>query len=101
MTISPIHAAAAYARTRTLSEIARPQETPAAPRFADVLAATTKSAVASLETAEAATAAAVAGKADLTQVVTAVAEAEATLRTVAAVRDKVIAAYQEILRMPI
>jgi flagellar hook-basal body complex protein FliE len=41
------------------------------------------------------------GKADIGEVVTAVANAEATLQTVAGVRDRVIAAYQEILRMPI
>lgn len=40
-------------------------------------------------------------RADLSQVVTAVAEAEVTLQTVVAVRDKVIDAYKEILRMPI
>lgn len=40
-------------------------------------------------------------KADLNQVVTAVAEAEVTLQTVVSVRDKVIEAYKEILRMPI
>jgi flagellar hook-basal body complex protein FliE len=45
--------------------------------------------------------AAVNDKADLNQVVTAVAEAEVTLQTVVAVRDKVIDAYKEILRMPI
>ena len=44
---------------------------------------------------------ALAGKADLTDVVTAVASAEQTLRTVVTVRDKVISAYQEILKMPI
>ncbi len=38
--------------------------------------------------------------ADLNQVVTAVAEAELTLKTVVAVRDKVIDAYKEIIRMP-
>ncbi|MDO8289013.1 MAG: flagellar hook-basal body complex protein FliE [Parvibaculum sp.] len=37
----------------------------------------------------------------LVDVVTAVAEAEASLQTVVAVRDKVIAAYQDIMRMPI
>jgi flagellar hook-basal body complex protein FliE len=37
----------------------------------------------------------------LVDVVTAVAEAETTLQTVVAVRDKVIAAYQDIMRMPI
>ena len=40
-------------------------------------------------------------KADLNQVVTAVAEAEVTLQTVVAVRDKVIDAYKDIIRMPI
>lgn len=40
-------------------------------------------------------------RADLNQVVTAVAEAEVTLQTVVSVRDKVIDAYKEILRMPI
>jgi len=33
--------------------------------------------------------------------VTALAEAESTLSTVVTVRDRVISAYQEILRMPI
>ncbi|HEX7777544.1 MAG TPA: flagellar hook-basal body complex protein FliE [Parvibaculum sp.] len=38
---------------------------------------------------------------NIVDVVTAVAEAETTLQTVVAVRDKVIAAYQDIMRMPI
>lgn len=50
---------------------------------------------------EAQTAAAVAGKADVVDVVTAVAEAETTLEMVVTVRDRVVNAYQEILRMPI
>jgi flagellar hook-basal body complex protein FliE len=41
------------------------------------------------------------GRGDLVDVVTAVAAAEATLETVIAVRDEVIKAYQEIMRMPI
>jgi len=40
------------------------------------------------------------GKADINQVVTAVSEAEITLQTVVAIRDKVIDAYREIVRMP-
>jgi flagellar hook-basal body complex protein FliE len=51
--------------------------------------------------AEAAMAAQVQGKAELIDVVTAISSAEASLETVLAVRDQVIAAYQEILRMPI
>jgi flagellar hook-basal body complex protein FliE len=44
---------------------------------------------------------AAAGTADLTQVVMAVSKAEMTLETVVTLRDKVVAAYQDILRMPI
>jgi flagellar hook-basal body complex protein FliE len=42
-----------------------------------------------------------AGKADLIDVVTAVAESEVAVQTLVSVRDKVISAYQEILHMPI
>lgn len=41
------------------------------------------------------------GRGDLVDVVTAVSAAEATMETVIAVRDEVIKAYQEIMRMPI
>ena len=41
------------------------------------------------------------GKADVVDLVTAMNEAEMTLQTVVAVRDKVVQAYQEIMRMPI
>ncbi len=44
---------------------------------------------------------ALAGKADIREVVQAVNNAELTLETVVAVRDKVVNAYNEILRMPI
>jgi len=40
------------------------------------------------------------GKVDLSDLVTAVSEAELTLNTVVAVRDRVINAYQDIIRMP-
>jgi flagellar hook-basal body complex protein FliE len=41
------------------------------------------------------------GKSDLVDVVTAVAETEVAVETLVSVRDKVIAAYEEIFRMPI
>jgi flagellar hook-basal body complex protein FliE len=41
------------------------------------------------------------GKANMIDVVTAVAESETAIQTLVSVRDKVIAAYEEILRMPI
>ena len=39
-------------------------------------------------------------RADISQVVTAVAEAEVASKTVVTIRDKVIDAYKEIIRMP-
>ena len=41
------------------------------------------------------------GKANMVDVVTAVAESETAIATLVSVRDKVIAAYQDILRLPI
>lgn len=41
------------------------------------------------------------GKANVVDVVTAVAETEVALETLVSVRDRVISAYQEIMRMPI
>lgn len=41
------------------------------------------------------------GRGDIVNVVTAIAAAETQLETVIAVRDQVIQAYQEIMRMPI
>jgi len=42
-----------------------------------------------------------AGKANIVDVVTAVSETEVAIEALVAVRDKVIQAYEEILRMPI
>jgi len=41
------------------------------------------------------------GKADIAQVATALANADATLQTVIAVRDRVISAYQDVIKMQI
>ena len=69
--------------------------------FADLLKGALDNAAQSSKAAETQMAAQVQGKAELVDVVTAVAAAEASLETVIAVRDQVIAAYQEIMRMPI
>ncbi len=50
---------------------------------------------------EAAASQAVIGQANLQDVVAAVNAAEVTLQTVVALRDRMISAYQEIIRMPI
>jgi flagellar hook-basal body complex protein FliE len=41
------------------------------------------------------------GKANIVDVVTAVAETEVAIETMVSVRDRMIAAYEEIMRMPI
>ena len=44
---------------------------------------------------------AISGGGNLTEVVTALSHAEMTLQTVTAIRDRVVQAYQDIMRMPI
>ena len=78
-----------------------PRAAPPGATFADTLRSTAQGALDAGQRADRVTAAAVEGKADITDVVTAVAEAELTLQTVVAVRDQVVQAYQDILRMPI
>ena len=68
--------------------------------FANLVKGAIRHAVKVGEESERLSIAGIAGQADLSQVVTAVAEAEIALQTVVAVRDKVIDAYREILRMP-
>ena len=57
--------------------------------------------VQSQRTAEQVSADAMVGRADLNDVVVAITNAEVGLQTVVGVRDRVIQAYQDILRMPI
>ena len=54
-----------------------------------------------LRGAEQMTAKRVAGEAGLLDVITAVNDAQLTLQTVVSIRDRMITAYQDIIRMPI
>jgi flagellar hook-basal body complex protein FliE len=69
--------------------------------FADLVGESLSSAVESGRQSEQMSAQAIAGKADLNEVVSAVSNAEITLQTVIAIRDRMIQAYQEISQMPI
>lgn len=73
----------------------------AAPGFGEILSNVMEQTTAATRAAETQMAASVQGRGELIDVVTAVASAEASLETVMAVRDQVISAYQEIMRMPI
>jgi flagellar hook-basal body complex protein FliE len=69
--------------------------------FGDILKSAMSDAMKASKNAETQMAAQVQGKAQLVDVVTAVSSAEQSLETVMAIRDQVISAYQEIMRMPI
>jgi flagellar hook-basal body complex protein FliE len=69
--------------------------------FGELLSGVMNDAVNAGRAAEAKATAVAQGKGDLVDVVTAVNAAEMTLETVVAIRDRVISAYQDIMRMPI
>ncbi|MCP4395194.1 MAG: flagellar hook-basal body complex protein FliE [Alphaproteobacteria bacterium] len=69
--------------------------------FGNVLGNVVDSTVTSSKAAEEFSSKAIAGEADINDVVMAVANAELALETVVAIRDKATAAYQEIMKMPI
>lgn len=77
------------------------QEQTAGGNFADLMKSIGERAIEAGNTADQMSVAAVEGNANVAEVVTAVANAELALQTVVAVRDQVVQAYQEILRMPI
>lgn len=97
-------AAAAYARAGAAAGAVTAEPAAAAagqPTFATWLRQAAEDAVSQQQATEQQARQAVAGGADLTQVVTAVSEAELTLQTVIAIRDRVIEAYKDIMRMPV
>jgi flagellar hook-basal body complex protein FliE len=69
--------------------------------FGDMMAQVAGDAIGTLKAGEAAAISGIQGKSSVQQVVEAVMSAEQTLQTAIAIRDKVIAAYQEISRMAI
>jgi flagellar hook-basal body complex protein FliE len=73
----------------------------AQPDFAQTLASMATDALSTIKAGETTAMAGMQGKAPLQQVVQAVMQAEQTLQTVVAVRDKVVSAYLEISRMQI
>lgn len=105
--ITALTAAKAYAQTQGSSGIGGGlsggggAQAAGGSAFSDMLKGVIEGATQTSRTAETQMANQVQGKAELIDVVTSVASAEASLETVMAVRDQVIAAYQEIMRMPI
>ena len=104
---SPVSAAAAYANiARLATDLARaPGAQPGAGNADQSFATLLKDAIGSVVQAghksDAETKALAGGKANMVDVVTAVAQTEVAVDDMVAVRDKVIAAYDEIMKMPI
>jgi flagellar hook-basal body complex protein FliE len=69
--------------------------------FSSLLGQSLNDAIDTGHQAEALSLSAIHGSGDLTQVVTAVSKAEIALQTTVALRDRVLQAYQDIIKMPI
>jgi len=74
---------------------------PGGPSFGDILEASLNRAIDAQHVSEKTSAASLVGKADITDVLQAVNSAEVALKTVLAVRDRVVQAYQEVMRTSI
>lgn|SRR5487761_2097287 len=106
---SPLAAAGAYANiarlvsdpTRALANVPGAGGGDAATGFASMLKDAIGSVVETGRKSDAQTKALASGKSNMVDVVTAVAQTEVAVDAMVAVRDKVIAAYEEIMRMPI
>ncbi|MGB9369981.1 MAG: flagellar hook-basal body complex protein FliE [Xanthobacteraceae bacterium] len=103
---SPITAANAYAK---LARLADPGANPlkekpsdsAGPNFGAMVKEAIGSVVEAGRKSDGQAQAMAAGKANIVDVVTAVSETEVAVEAMVSVRDKVIQAYEEIMRMPI
>ncbi len=99
--MNPMMAAKAYSAIQGGAMPTAPAAAPQNSGFAEMLTNVMGDMTQTSRAAEGQMAASVQGQGSLIDVVTAVSSAEASLETVMAVRDQVIAAYQEIMRMPI
>lgn len=89
----------AYANANRIARGATPSTGPGE-SFGTLLHQAAGSVVDALNKSEKTSLQAVTGKADLAAVTEAITNAQMALQTVVAVRDRVIAAYQDILKMP-
>lgn len=104
MVINPASASNAYRAAGNLVQNQLPQSKPAeaeAPDFAQMVKSAVNEVSDTGKMADSQMLAAAKGKADMLDVVTAVAETEVAMETLVSVRDRVISAYEEIMRMPI
>lgn len=104
MSIDALRASQVYAQAAKLASEAPRADSAAAitkPDFGAMVQSAVAETAIALKAGDAAAASVAAGEASLVDVVTAVSAAEVTLETAIAVRNRIIEAYQDILRMPI
>jgi flagellar hook-basal body complex protein FliE len=100
ITVTPDAAARAYAQIAGGTD-AETNSAGAGTGFGDMLQRAVQGAIDAGHAADAQSLQAISGHADVTAVVTAVSKAELALQTTATIRDRVVAAYQDIMKMPI
>ncbi|MFP4312721.1 MAG: flagellar hook-basal body complex protein FliE [Alphaproteobacteria bacterium] len=100
--IDPNFAARAYTSTSAMPTSSIPvQNEVGGKSFQEFVTDSLEESMQTMKTGEQMQAAAVRGEADITEVVQAVSASEITLDTIVTLRDRMISAYQEIMRMPI
>lgn len=100
--MTPLVAARAYgAAIKQSQQLGDTASVEGKPDFGQMLKGVMEQTLHTTQNAESMMAQQQAGKAELIDAVTAVASAETSLQSVIAIRDQVISAYQEIMRMPI
>ena len=101
---APLNAGSVLQAYQSLGAGGATQTPAAAPEgegFASLLNRALDGAISTGHQADAQAAQAVAGHGDLTHVVTAVSQAQLALQTTVSIRDRVLQAYQDIMKMPI
>jgi flagellar hook-basal body complex protein FliE len=101
VTVRPSAAAEAYARTARLAPQSGAQPVQQDRSFGSTVQQAMEQAVQTGHAAEDKTTEALKGGGNLTDVVVALSHASMTLQTATAIRDRVVQAYQDIMKMPI
>jgi flagellar hook-basal body complex protein FliE len=98
MNIESVTASKLYGTTKSLQQMPSEQDSAS---FADALRNALTELRDTVERGEQATSEAMSGRSDVQSLVEALTATEMALETAVAVRDKVVEAYQEVLRMPV
>jgi flagellar hook-basal body complex protein FliE len=105
MSAENLLAANAYARSQNIGQGMGRAKIPGmadkGAKFSDILEDTVQGAINTVRHSEQMSAKAITGEASITDVVQAITEADVTITTAKALIDRMLSAYQEIMRLPI